>query len=161
MHFLRSNVAGSRLSRFPDQRFRWLILSTKPRRKTGFYAPFQSKCGSSQVVLAAVNYRLAAQPLMLPPGVVLRAANKNPSLAGSKRTIIHSWLPEGQTEEECGQKLWTWYHKAGLERRKLPASLCLYHNSGYLPNSSSDPLRGPPSPRGKVCASRVNDHFSK
>jgi hypothetical protein len=31
-----------------------------------------------------INYRLAAQPLTLPPG--------------------GSWLPEGQTEEECGQK---------------------------------------------------------
>jgi len=83
------------------------------------------------------------KPLTLPPGG---------SVSGLRRETI-------LTEEECGQKCSIWYAETGVTIRYASASLHWFRKLGYLPNSSSVPLRGPPSPREKGCASRINDHL--
>ena len=50
-----------------------------------------------------------------------------------------SWLPEGQTEEECGQKCFDFVPVSGFIVDNISASLYWFNILGYLPNSSSDP----------------------
>jgi hypothetical protein len=52
---------------------------------------YVGECGKINYRLAQDDRTGAGAPNKASPGVVLRAANYIQSLAGGKRTIIHSW----------------------------------------------------------------------